>query len=180
MAELHSFEEMLTGGHPNSLGRTVEVVELVLENDNLFTELFNCYFSKDEVVRLRVSNAMKRLAKERKDLLLPYIDRFIGEISHIDQASTQWTLSQLFLLLEKDLSENQRQNALGIMKRNLEIHQDWIVLSQTMETLGKWAAKDSDLGLWLLPHLDRLELDERKSVSKKASKTKLKLVKIMN
>lgn len=34
------FEEMLTGGHPNSLGRTVEVVELVLLSQARLTDLY--------------------------------------------------------------------------------------------------------------------------------------------
>ena len=96
----HSFEERLTGGHPNSLGNTVEVVEEVLSDHAKFQELFQCYFSNDEVVRLRTSNAMKRICKEEKQLLVPYIDKFLTEISGIDQASTQWTLSQLFAMQE--------------------------------------------------------------------------------
>ncbi len=170
-----SIEERLTGGHPNSLGNTVEVVDDVLKNPALFNELFQCYFSADEVVRLRVSNAMKRVCKENEEMLLPYIDKFLGEISKIDQASTQWTLAQLFLMLEKRLSDNQRIRAEEILKTNLANHQDWIVLNMTMETLGKWAKKDETLKIWMEPHLNRLSQDSRKSVSKKAMKTRLVL-----
>lgn len=167
---MKNFEQKLTGGHPNSLGNTVSVVEEVLENPADFDELFNCYFSHDEIVRLRVSNAMKRICKAQKALLIPYIDRFLDEISKIDQASTQWTLSQLFLLLEKELNANQKESALSIMKENLANHDDWIVLNMTMETLGKWAKKDPDLASWIKPHLERLQKDGRKSVMSKASK----------
>jgi len=55
---MNDFEKRLKGGHPNSLGNTIEVVEEVLAKNDLFNELFNCYFSNDEVVRLRTSNAM--------------------------------------------------------------------------------------------------------------------------
>lgn len=166
-----SFEERLKGGHPNSLGNTIEVVEEVLHQPSLFDKLFNCYFSDDEVVRLRVSNAMKRIGKANKPLLVPYIGRFLSEISKINQASTQWTLSQLFLLLQKDMSETQLTSAKQIMKNNLANHDDWIVLNMTMDTLGKWSKTDSDLKLWIEPHLKRLTSDTRKSVSKKATKT---------
>ncbi len=164
---LHS---LLTGGHPNSLGNTVEVVDMVLKEPSRLDELFNCYFSDDEVVRLRVSSAMKRICKENKALLLPYIDRFLTDIAQIDQASTQWTLAQLFDMLEKDLSTSQKQESKDIMKRNLEHHNDWIVLIQTMNTLGKWAKKDDSLKRWLRPHLERQSADNRKSVVKAASK----------
>jgi len=167
---MKNFETQLSGGHPNSLGNTVAVVDTVLANHECFDELFHCYFSDDEVVRLRVSNAMKRICKVEKQLLLPYINRFLNEIATIDQASTQWTLSQLFLQLEKELTEDQKQQAQNIMKNNLAHHNDWIVLCQTMETLGKWAKTDPSLREWLHLQLTRLKGDVRNSVSKKAAK----------
>lgn len=167
---MKSIEEQLTGGHPNSLGNTIEVVDQILAQPELFDELFHCYFSVDEVVRLRVSNAMKRIAKAEVNLLLPYLDRFLGEISKIDQASTQWTLSQLFLVFENHMTEPQKLEATHIMQHNLARHDDWIVLNQTMETLGPWAKKDEQLAKWLKPHLERLAGDSRKSVAKKAGK----------
>ena len=167
---MSSFEERLKGGHPNSLGNTIAIVNEVLEDNSYFQELFNCYFSNDEVVRLRVSNAMKRICKEKKELLLPYLDKLLNDISLINQASTQWTLSQLFRSLEKDMNEAQIEQAKAIMKTNLTNSNDWIVLSQTMETLAIWSKKDNDLKIWLHPELERLQNDDRKSVSGKAIK----------
>jgi len=167
---MKDFENRLKGGHPNSLGNTIEVVEEVLADHHNFDELFNCYFSDDEVVRLRTSNAMKRVCKEEKHLLVPYIDRFLTEIAAINQASTQWTLSQLFGILEKDMSEKQQAKAKEIMKKNLAEHQDWIVLNATMDTLGKWSNNDDALKHWLKPHAERLSHDSRKTVAKRASK----------
>jgi hypothetical protein len=166
-----AFEDMLTGGHPNSLGRTEEVVERVLADPTRFDELFACYRSADEVVRLRVSSAMKRIEKARRDLILPYFDRFIAEIGALDQASAQWTLAQLFARLEADMTAEQRAAAQRLMQRNLAEHTDWIVLNTTMETLAAWAADDPGLRAWLHPHLERLRTDPRKSVAKRADKT---------
>ena len=167
---MKNFEERLKGGHPNSLGNTVEIVEQVLAENELFSELFNCYFSNDEIVRLRTSNAMKRICKAKKSILIPYIDRLLTDIAQIDQASTQWTLSQLFGMLAKDMNDKQIQKAKRIMKNNLENHNDWILLNQTMDTLTKWAKKDAELNEWIKPHLERLKADERKSVSGRAKK----------
>ena len=93
----------------------------------------------------------------------------------IDQASTQWTLSQLFGSLEKDMSKTQIAQAKSIMQNNLSHHNDWIVLCQTMETLTNWSIKDLKLKEWIMPQLNRLALDSRKSVSSKASKCLIKL-----
>lgn len=169
-AELPSFEKMLTGGHPNSLGQTLEVVEMVLNDQNRLEKLYRCYFSPDEVVRLRTSNAMKRIAKVHPDWLVPYLDQLLNEIAAIKQASTQWTLAQLFLMLETYMSDSQIAQAKELLKYNLAHHRDWIVLNMTMETLGKWAKKDDKLNNWLRPELERVRMDNRKSVSSKATK----------
>ena len=166
---METFERMLTGGHPNSLGRTLEVVELVLEDETRFAELFECYDSDDEVVRLRTSSAIKHVEAERHDLLIPYIDRLIEQVGALDQASAQWTLAQLFQRLSADLAPGQRHRALALMKTNLETHSDWIVLNWTIETLSEWASEDTELAGWLEPHLRRLAADPRKSVAKRAT-----------
>ncbi|MDE0470303.1 MAG: hypothetical protein OXH57_00025 [Ekhidna sp.] len=172
---MQNFEERLKVGHPNSLGNTVEIVDEVLAENGCFDELFNCYFSHDEVVRLRTSNAMKRICKAKKLLLIPYINQFLIDVARIDQSSTQWTLSQLFGMLENDMNDEQIAQAKKIMKNNLANHNDWIVLSQTMDTLTKWATRDSELGDWIMPYLERLITDERKSVSGRAKKMLNKL-----
>ena len=163
-------EEMLTGGHPNSLGRTIEVVELVLAAPARFDDLFECYRSEDEVVRLRVSSAMKRVEAQRPALLVPYIDRFIGEIGVLDQASAQWTLAQLFSRLRPRMQESQKQAAFALMKRNLEHHHDWIVLNHTMQTMFEWIDEFPHEHDWLIRQLRRHENDARKSVRSRAGK----------
>lgn len=161
---------MLTGGHPNSLGRTVEVVSVVLASPERAVELFDCYNSSDEVVRLRVSNALRRVQSERPELVVPLIDRLIVETGALDQASAQWTLPKLFERAEADMDARQRADALRIVKRNLAEHKDWIVLNNSIEYLARLSVSDATLKEWLLPHLERLSADTRKSVAKRAKR----------
>ena len=70
------FEIMLKGGHPNSLGKTLKVVEIILNNRNKLSVLFDCYLSNDETVRLRVSNAFKRIFRHNREWVIKYIDKF--------------------------------------------------------------------------------------------------------
>ena len=175
MAE--NFEEMLTGGHPNSLGRTEDVVELILADKGRLQELYQCYFSQDEVVRLRVSSAFKRVTAAQPKWTMEFMDQIQSEIANIDQASTQWTLAILFDQTSKLLSPQQHARALEIMKHNLANHDDWIVLNTTMNVLAKWSKKDADLAQFMLPHLKRLSKDARKSVAGKATKLLAQLTK---
>jgi hypothetical protein len=172
-----SFEAILTGGHPNSLGRTVEVVDIIFKDSSKLAELYYCYSSQDEVVRLRTSNAMKRICAKHPEWLEPYIDRFLSEVANINQASAQWTLAQLFASLTSKMSASQKQSAVKVLKRNLEHNDDWIVQNQTMQTLADWAKTDEALKEWLEPHLDELVNDERKSVAGRAKKLRKALYK---
>lgn len=165
-----TFEAMLAGGHPNSLGRTVEVVNLVLADRDRLAELFQCYFSADEVVRLRVSSAMKRVTIAHPEWTMGLMDRLQGEIAAIDQASTKWTLALVFDLTRTLLSEVQRARAVDIMQHNVATHDDWIVLNNSMKVLGAWADDDDELRRWLRPQLQRLTNDPRKSVASNARK----------
>ena len=161
------FADMLAGGQPNSPGRTLQVVASVLAHPARFAELFACYAAADPVVRLRTSNALKRVEAERHDLLVPYIGRLINEIGNLDLASAQWTLAQLFDRLVPDMAAAQRAGALVIMQRNLSTHDDGIVLNATLETLSRWASEDPGLRR-RRPHLERLSAGRRKSVAARA------------
>jgi len=169
------FDSILSGGHPNSLGRTVEVVERVLSNKTRLAELFDCYDSNDAVVRLRTSSALKRICRVEPELLVNYLGHLLDRVAQIDQASTQWTLATLFLLLAPWMDPRQRKKARQIMQRNLELSQDWIVLNTTMDTLAQWAEQDSWLRSWLLPQLQKLQHDKRGSVARKAVKISTQL-----
>jgi len=167
---MSDFEAMLTGGHPNSLGRTLEVVDCVLADRSRHKDLYQCYFSEDEIVRLRVSNGMKRVTIEHPEWTMDFMEGLQSDVAAIDQASTQWTLALLFDLTKHLLSKEQVRRAVEIMKNNLANHDDWIVLNNSMKVLFDWSKEDDDLRLWLKPHLERLTQETRKSVAGRATK----------
>mgnify|MGYP001791703419 FL=1 len=141
---INSFETQLSGGHHNSLGNTVAVVDEVLKDKKKLKDLYNCYQSEDEVVRLRVSSAMKRVCIAKPELLAGYLDGLLSDISQIDQASTKWTLAILFRLLDTLMSDVQRKKAIQIMKTNLLRDKDWIVQNTTAESLEYFARNDKN------------------------------------
>jgi len=65
-----SFEKSLKGGHPNSLGNTLEVVDVVLGNTDKMEDLFLCYQSDEETVRLRTSNASRESSEQNQNYLI--------------------------------------------------------------------------------------------------------------
>ena len=168
MAEVSIYEGLLSGGHPNSLGNTVEVVTAVGSNPDLLAELIQTYGSDDPVVRLRVSSALKRVAHDHPVMVHAALASIMAWVKQIDQPSAWWSLSQLFHALKELLSEGERAEALELMKAVLTSHDDWIVINQTMGTLGEWARSDDELRRWLLPVLEHFTHESRISISKRA------------
>lgn len=166
---INTFESLLTGGHPNSLGNTLDVVEEVLSDRNKLSDLIACWKSEDEVVRLRVQNAVKRVAKEHPDWAADFLPDFLTWISKINQASTKWCLSTLFMWLDEYMDDKQKVKAIVIMKSNLH-YDDWIVQNTTSESLTYYAMKDIKLKQWLIPELEILTKSKHKSVAKRALK----------
>ena len=163
------FETMLSGGHPNSLGCTLEVVDIILNDERSLNYLFECYSSNDATVRLRVSNAFKRIFRQKPNWFVGYVNKFQSLIPTLKQPSAEWTLAQLHLEFCYLLTEKQKTTAISISKEQLENSKDWIVIIQAMNFLEKMAKEDNGLRNWLLIKLALISKDKRKAVSKKAT-----------
>lgn len=168
MPSVESLEGRLSGGHPNSLGNTVSVAQDVIANRLLLPELIGTYSSEDEVVRLRVSSALKRVAWAKPEWVHHELDAVLDWVVALQQPSAQWTIAEILLTLGPMLSSSQRTKATNIMKSHLSASKDWIVLIKTMETLADWATTDAALRGWLLERLGELGKESRKSVAQKA------------
>jgi len=173
MAE--AFTEMLTGAR-NELGRTEEVVAVVLDQPDRIEELYQCFFQSDEWVRLRTASAFKRIWRADVDLFLPYLDGFVRHVSKIVQPSIQWTFAEMCSDLNQYLSGMQRRSAKARVKKYVEGSNDWIVLNRSIAALDAWSVDDEKLKAWLVPKLEDLADDERKSVAARARKTLDRLV----
>lgn len=161
---------MLKGGHPNSLGRTAEAVNIVLADRARLSELFAAIADPDEVVRLRVGDALEKVCREQPGWFVPHVDRLLSDLGQIDQPSVQWHVAQMLQRLRSDLAGGQAQQATELLQRNLSTSTDWIVLNVTMDVLTEWATRDAPLANWLVPKLNRLRHDKRNSVAKRASR----------
>ncbi len=164
------FAEILRGGHPNSLGRTEEVVAIVVADRQRLEELFVSLAESDELVRMRAGDALEKVCREQPGWFRPHVDRLIAEVGSIEQPSIQWHVAQMLQHLRGDLSDEQARRAKELLQRNLTRSTDWIVLNVTMDVLAEWATDDPELAEWLIPVLERLRADPRKSVAKRAAK----------
>ena len=164
------FEKELSGGHPNSMGNTINVVNKIFKDPQKINALFSCYSSNDEVVRLRTSNAFKRIFKKHPEWLKPLVNKFFTKIPKLNQASAMWTLAQICFDCEDQLTTMQLNKAKKILKEFMITCDDWIVQNMCIQTLGTWAQEDEDLKKWLAPKLKKAFERKEKKCLKKISK----------
>ena len=173
MSEAPEFEIMLTGGHPNSLGRTLEVVALIEASPNRMKEAYRCYQSADAVVRLRTSSIFKRLIRAEPSRYNEWAERLIDEVAAINQASAQWTVAQIIgenLDLWDQHDDALKQRSLVMLFGLFDKSDDWIVTNAALKTLANIGVRRMDVEAKLRPLLERHQDDRRKSVSNTARK----------
>jgi len=75
--------QKLKGGDLRSIGRTDEVVEEILQNPCLFSDVFEGMLYDDPIVRMRSADALEKVSKIHPEFLQPFKNRLINEISKI-------------------------------------------------------------------------------------------------
>lgn len=160
--------EMLTGGEPRSLGKTDQVVQLVLSHPERLEELFECVFHPDEVVRMRAGDALEKVCYQEPEWFEPFKERLLNEVSGINQASVKWHLAQMFG--EITMSQAEKERAVNIMLHNLETSGDWIVINLTLESLAKFAREHVLNHDTFVSFLQKHQQSPYKSVASRANK----------
>lgn len=163
-----SIQEMLTGGDPRSLGRTKEVVELVETHQERLSELFECLFVSDEIVRMRAGDALEKICRVHAEWFDAYKERLFTDMHWARQPSLQWHLAQM--LDEMRLSPAEQQRAVKILRHNLETLDEWVVTNLTLEALASFTRKGAFSPHDFVPLLHRYAGNRHKSVANRARK----------
>ena len=128
----------MEGGHINSLGRSQEVLNDVLEDKSRISELYDCIKHDDAWVRMRAIDTLEKICRVHPEWIDPYIDNMIYELSKSEQASIRWHLAQIFKKVQ--LSDSQRALVIDwLAKLLLDKDIDWIVSGNSMDTLAEFS-----------------------------------------
>jgi hypothetical protein len=170
-----SFSDILAvGGKSNSLGRTDEVIEIVLSNKDQLSDLYGCVFNDDAWIRMRAIDAIEKICRQHPEWVKPYIDKFQHEFARSNQPSIQWHLAQMYALLE--MNDNQKKIAIEWLKSLLsDIEVDWIVSVNAMKALVQFTNDGSTSRSSTATHLEIQRNHKSKTVVRKANKLLLEL-----
>jgi hypothetical protein len=160
---------VLSEGNPNSLGRLLEVLEWIKAKEFTIEGLLDLYEKEDRYVSMRVSNILKRLWREDSQTILPHIDRMIDQAKSIKNPTFRWTLAQMYDELFLELTAKQKDQLINEIQKNLELGDDWIMLSQSMKALQKAIKQKAFLNI-SIQTLSRLKDHQSKVVKSQAIK----------
>jgi hypothetical protein len=89
-----TIKELLSGNDRRSIGKSDGVVALVIRNEKLFDELFNCLYSDSDVIRMRAADTIQKIVALKPDLIKKYKNEVLNKIAKIDQQEVRWHVAQ--------------------------------------------------------------------------------------
>lgn len=158
---------ILKEGNQNSLGRLLEIYQLVLDQKLTTIQVYDLYQFEDAIVSMRVSNIIKRLWRLDSMYVLPLIPLFLKDEKNLVNPTFRWTLAQIFKDMYRDLSNEQKSKLIDAIARNLSVGNDWIMLVQSMDALLIAIQKGHPTPV-INKEVTKLAKDSRKVVKSKA------------
>ena len=135
--------QKLGGGDLRSIGRANEVVQDILQDPALFSEVFVGLRDNDPVIRTRAADALEKVSAKHPEYLQPFKDDLINEISRIQQQEVQWHVAQMFSYLE--LNKAEKNKVIKILYSYIDTTESNIVKVNCMQTLSVFAERDKSL-----------------------------------
>ncbi len=133
---------ILAGGDRRSLGRANSVAAQVLRNPQLFSELMQCMWSDDAVIRMRAADAAEKVSLEKPEFLRPFKAEILGLADESQQQEMQWHMALIIPRLQ--LTALERRRAAQRLKKYLESRSS-IVKTHALQGLLDLAGEDQEM-----------------------------------
>jgi hypothetical protein len=102
---MHPILEMLKGGDRRSIGKSNEVVAMVLKEPGLFDTLYSGLFADDPVIRMRCADAAEKVTAVHLEYLAPYKQSVLKSLAKVEQAEVRWHVALMLARLPLSASE---------------------------------------------------------------------------
>lgn len=153
MGAMHPILTMLQGGDRRSIGRSEEVVRLVLEKPQLFDVLISGIALENPLVRMRCADAAEKVTVTHPEYLRPYKHKLIEDYSHIEQKEVRWHVAAMLARLQ--LTAKERRHVIGILLAYTSDRSS-IVRTLAMQALADIALRDEKLLPEVRRHIEEL------------------------
>lgn len=135
-------EAQLKGGDRRSIGRSNEIVSLVLRQPRQFPQLMKCLWNENPVVRMRAADAIEKISSQKPELLRRCKAELLGLLGEATQQELRWHLAALIPRLP--LTKNEIARAWAALTRYLNDRSS-IVKTFALQGLADLARLDPTL-----------------------------------
>jgi hypothetical protein len=135
-----SFSRVLQGGDRRSIGNSNQIAALILKNPRRFSELIECLWSDDPIVRMRAADAAEKASLKKPELLAPFKAELLGLAEEAVQAELRWHLA--VMLPRLPLSRTDCKRARFILHKYLSDRSS-IVKTCALQGLAELARGDA-------------------------------------
>jgi hypothetical protein len=149
---MHTILNMLEGGDRRSIGRSNEVVALVLDEPELFKVLIDGMKLEHPLVAMRCADAAEKVTVLHPEYLQPYRRMLIDELSKAEQKEVRWHVAAMLPRLPLNKAERHRVFNLLLAYTNDR--------SSIVKTLAMQGLFDLSLGDEKLQPLARQHIEE--------------------
>ena len=150
---MHAILKMLEGGDRRSIGRSNEVVALVLEKPELFDVLISGMTLDDPLVRMRCADATEKVTVVHPEYLRPYKRTLIEDLSRTEQKEVRWHVAAMLARLPLTTKEQDRVIEILLTYTN---DRSSIVKTIAMQSLADLAMLDGKLRPLVRRHIEEL------------------------
>ena len=150
---MHTILKMLEGGDRRSIGRSNEVVALVLAQPELFDVLMSGVGLDNALLRMRCADAAEKITMLHPEYLLPHKHTLIADYSRIEQKEVRWHIAAMLARLELSAAEQKRVVRLLLSWTN---DRSSIVKTLSMQALADLAMRDGKLKPLVRRHIEEL------------------------
>lgn len=131
---------VLAGSDRRSIGRSNDVVRLVLKNPRRFRELMPCLWNENPIVRMRAADAAEKVSVKRPELLQPHKSELLGLLAEATQMEVRWHLAAMIPRLQ--LTAREQRRAIADLQHYLDDRSS-IVKTFALQALFDLAQNDS-------------------------------------
>ncbi len=145
--------QKLAGGDRRSIGKSEEVVALVLADPKRLSAVFDGMLSGDPLLQMRCADVVEKVTAQRPELLAPFKARLLKQVAGLKQQEVRWHAAQMFSRL--DLNKRERRTVFKKLTEYLT-DESRIVKTFAMQALADIAERDEELRPEIIKQLKRM------------------------
>lgn len=169
---MHPLLEMLKGGDRRSIGKSNEVVVMVLKEPGLFHILFSGLFADDPVIRMRSADAAEKVTAIHPDYLVPYKNSLLKSLARVDHPEVRWHVAPM--LARWRLSKSEQTAVIDVLRGYMNDRSS-IVRTMAMQSLYDLAERYEALRPVALLHIKELVVTGTPAMKARGKKLLTKL-----